>query len=142
VLFEMPGVDERVEIWKLQIHPNKTPLADDVDFRQLSERYVASGGDIKNAVIKAAAAAAAEPGPDYAKKITQKHFEAAMEDVIAARSIMQQSVFKGREGAPDDPVAILQKAGSRLRIVTATSLVVGLAALVASAIALWVSLAR
>ena len=39
VLFEMPGVDEREQIWKVQIHPLKTPLAEDVDFRVLAERY-------------------------------------------------------------------------------------------------------
>jgi ATP-dependent 26S proteasome regulatory subunit len=72
VLFEMPGFEERVRIWQLQIHPQKTPLAPDVDFQQLAERYVVSGGDIKNAVIKAAAAAAAEPGPDVGKHIGQR----------------------------------------------------------------------
>jgi SpoVK/Ycf46/Vps4 family AAA+-type ATPase len=59
VLFEMPGVDERARIWPLQIHPSKTPLASDVDFVRLAEKYAISGGDIKNAVIKAASAAAA-----------------------------------------------------------------------------------
>ncbi len=68
VLFEMPGVEERARIWQLQVHPRKTPLAPDVDFRVLSERYAMSGGDIKNAVIKAAAAAAAEPGADIGKR--------------------------------------------------------------------------
>src|SRR5262245_14444912 len=86
-LFEMPGPEQREQIWGLQIHPSKTPLADDVDFRDLANRYEASGGDIKNAVIKAAAAAAAEPGPDLTKKIAQRHFEAAIEDVIAARAV-------------------------------------------------------
>jgi SpoVK/Ycf46/Vps4 family AAA+-type ATPase len=61
VLFEMPGVEERERIWQVQIHPAKTPLADDVSFRALAEQYAVSGGDIKNAVLKAAAAAAAEP---------------------------------------------------------------------------------
>ena len=28
VLFEMPGVEEREAIWKVQVHPVKTPLAD------------------------------------------------------------------------------------------------------------------
>jgi len=77
VLFEMPGVEERAQIWQLQIHPKKTPLAPDVDFQRLAEQYVVSGGDIKNAVIKAAAAAAAEPGPDLGKRICQRHFERA-----------------------------------------------------------------
>ena len=93
VLFEMPGIEERERIWQLQVHPQKTPLARDVDFKQLAERYAVSGGDIKNAVIKAAAAAAAEPGIDATKKIHQRHFETAVEDVIAAHNVMQQSVF-------------------------------------------------
>ena len=64
VLFEMPGVREREQIWRVQIHPSRTPLAEDVDFRALAEQYEASGGDIRNAVLKAALAAAAEPGSD------------------------------------------------------------------------------
>ncbi len=39
VLFEMPGVEERERIWRVQLHPTKTPLADDVDFRALAKRY-------------------------------------------------------------------------------------------------------
>jgi hypothetical protein len=41
-----------------------------VAFRRLAERYTLSGGDIKNAVLKAAALAAAESGPDVGKHIT------------------------------------------------------------------------
>lgn len=93
VLFDMPGVTERERIWHLQIHPRKTPLAADVDFRQLAERYAMSGGDIKNAVIKAAAAAAGEAGADIGKQISQQHFEQAAQDVLAAKSVMQQSLF-------------------------------------------------
>jgi len=36
VLFEIPGPEERARIWELQIHPKKTPLAPDVDFRRLA----------------------------------------------------------------------------------------------------------
>src|SRR5687768_9230407 len=43
VRFEMPGADERELIWKVQIHPSKTPLASDVDFRALAEQYAVSG---------------------------------------------------------------------------------------------------
>ncbi len=93
VLFDMPGVEERARIWPLQIHSGKTPLASDVDFRRLAERYAISGGDIKNAVIKAAAAAAAEPDSGRTKRIAQRHFESATEEVIAAKAIMQQSLF-------------------------------------------------
>ena len=93
VLFEIPGPEERARIWELQIHPKKTPLAPDVDFRRLAERYTLSGGDIKNAVLKAAALAAAEPGPDLGKRIRQQDFECAIEGVLAAQTVMQQSLF-------------------------------------------------
>jgi SpoVK/Ycf46/Vps4 family AAA+-type ATPase len=106
VLFEMPGFEERARIWQLQIHPQKTPLAPDVDFRKLAERYVVSGGDIKNAVIKAAAAAAAEPGPDLGKRIGQRHFETATEDVLSAKATMQQSLLAGDAVAALDPVSV------------------------------------
>jgi hypothetical protein len=93
ILFEMPGPAEREKIWRSQIHIPKTPLAPDVDFRALAERYPGSGGDIKNAVLKAAQAAVAEPGPDAEKRITQPHFEQAMEEVLAAKRVMDQSLF-------------------------------------------------
>src|SRR5262249_20752924 len=102
VLFEMPGAEDRMRIWQLQIHPKKTPLAPDVDFRRLADQYAVSGGDIKNAVIKAAVAAAAEPGADLGKKIAQRHFEEAVEEVISARTVMQQSVFTDRHVAVPD----------------------------------------
>lgn len=105
VLFELPGLEERERIWKVQIHPRKTPLGEEVDFRELSERFEVSGGDIKNAVLKAAASAASEDGPDGTKSISQQHFIEAMEDVIAAKSVMQQSLFEGSSSSPTDPYA-------------------------------------
>ena len=95
VLFELPGETERARIWKVQLHPSRTPLAPDVDFNALARQYEVSGGDIQNAVLKAALAAAAEPIPDSAKKIHQRHFQAGMEEVVAAKRVMQQSIFAG-----------------------------------------------
>jgi SpoVK/Ycf46/Vps4 family AAA+-type ATPase len=135
VLFEMPGVEERARIWELQVHPKKTPLAPDVDFRRLAERYKVSGGDIKNAVIKAAAAAAAEPGPDQGKRICQDHFERATEEVLAAKSVMQQSLYAGTGVGVSDPIHVLQTMEARWRTarlvalgLAGTALVVALAA--------------
>ena len=93
ILFEMPGVGEREQIWRVQLHPSLTPLADDVDFRKLAETFEVSGGDIRNAVLKAAMAAAGEPGSDSLKRIHQKHFEDGMRDVMAAKRVMQQSLL-------------------------------------------------
>jgi SpoVK/Ycf46/Vps4 family AAA+-type ATPase len=95
VLFEMPGEAERAQIWRVQLHPARTPLAADVDFQTLARRYEVSGGDIRNAVLKAALAAAAEPGPDSGKAIHQHHFEAGIEEVMAAKGVMRQSLFAG-----------------------------------------------
>jgi SpoVK/Ycf46/Vps4 family AAA+-type ATPase len=93
VLFELPGETERARIWKVQLHPSRTPLAPDVDFDALAHDYQVSGGDIQNAVLKAALAAAAEPIPDSIKKIHQRHFQAGIEDVVASKRVMQQSIF-------------------------------------------------
>lgn len=93
VLFELPGETERVQIWKVQLHPSRTPLAPDVDFEALAQQHEVSGGDIQNAVLKAALSAAAEPIPDLAKKIHQHHFQEGIEQVVASRRVMQQSIF-------------------------------------------------
>jgi SpoVK/Ycf46/Vps4 family AAA+-type ATPase len=96
IYFELPGVDEREQIWRAQLHKSKTPVADDVDFHALAVRYERSGGDIKNAVLKAALAAADQSGPDNKKEIRQEHFERAMDDVVGARRVLQQSVLDDR----------------------------------------------
>lgn len=93
ILFDMPNPEERERIWRVQLHARKTPLADDVDFAALAERYARSGGDIKNAVLKAAQIATLEPGPDTDKRIHQRHFIQGMEEVIAAEAVMSQSLF-------------------------------------------------
>ena len=63
------------------------------NFRELAERYPRSGGDIKNAVLKAAQIATTEPGPDAEKRIHQRHFIQGMEEVLAAETVMSQSLF-------------------------------------------------
>ena len=45
ILFEMPGVEEREQIWRVQVHPSRTPLADDVDFRALAEGHALDWAD-------------------------------------------------------------------------------------------------
>jgi SpoVK/Ycf46/Vps4 family AAA+-type ATPase len=93
ILFEMPDIEERERIWRVQLHARKTPLAGDVDFRALAEAYPRSGGDIKNAVLKAAQIATVEPGPDSEKRIHQRHFIQGMAEVMAAENVMSQSLF-------------------------------------------------
>lgn len=142
VLFEMPGVEERARIWTLQIHPNKTPLAPDVDFRRLAERYELSGGDIKNAVLKAASAAAAEAGPDLGKSISQRHFESAAQEVLSAREVMRQSLFSRRGEVASDPVTAWLHAEAKRQTTLLAALGLAGAALVAALVAVALVLLR
>jgi SpoVK/Ycf46/Vps4 family AAA+-type ATPase len=143
VRFEMPGVDEREQIWKVQVHPIKTPLAADVDFRALAERYEVSGGDIKNAVLKAATMAAGESGDDAAKSIRQLHLERAMGEVVAGRSVMQQSLFgEGEQSRDDRLMRAVESAELRWRKTAQAAVGMAAAAAVLGLIALVVALAR
>jgi SpoVK/Ycf46/Vps4 family AAA+-type ATPase len=109
ILFEMPGVVERELIWRVQLHDTKTPLADDVDFHELARKYEVSGGDIKNAVLKAAQMATAEPGEDEEKEIHQHHFEAGIKEVQASRKIMGQTLFSPNGSDDVSPLAMLHR---------------------------------
>jgi SpoVK/Ycf46/Vps4 family AAA+-type ATPase len=143
VRFDMPGVEEREQIWKVQIHPMKTPLAPDVDFRSLAERHAVSGGDIKNAVLKAATMAASEAGADIGKTITQAHFERAIEDVVESKGVMQQSLFGEGEQSADEKLMHAVEA-AELRWRKTAQLAIGMAggAVVLGLIAVAVALAR
>jgi SpoVK/Ycf46/Vps4 family AAA+-type ATPase len=136
VLFEMPGETERAKIWQVQLHPLRTPLAADVDFNALA-RHELSGGDIQNAVLKAALAAAAEPIPDASKKIHQHHFETGITEVIATKRVMQQSLFDTQPLAVPEPDVTPRATASRAQAFAyAFSGAALLVALVALAVAL------
>ena len=141
VLFEIPGPEERARIWQLQVHPKKTPLAPDVDFQLLAERYTVSGGDIKNAVLKAAAVAAGEPGSDLSKHIKQADFEAAMVEVLAAKEVMQQSLFTDSRSAAADAVSA-HLIESQWRTVIFTALALAGTALITASVAVALALMR
>jgi SpoVK/Ycf46/Vps4 family AAA+-type ATPase len=124
VLFEMPGIDEREQIWRVQMHPTLTPLSNDVDFRALAAAYDVSGGDIRNAVLKAAMAAASEPGADASKTIHQRHLQAGIADVLAGKRVMQQSLLGSENRRSLQPETVFPA------LVSITALLVALIALV------------
>ncbi len=142
VLFEMPGVEEREQIWRVQLHPERTPLGADVDFAALARCDEVSGGDIRNAVLKAALAAAAEPGPDAAKRIHQRHFEAGIQDVIASRRVMRQSLFSSQSTAPTDAGLLARETGAQASRLIIYALAAGGAALIVAVVALIVALLK
>jgi SpoVK/Ycf46/Vps4 family AAA+-type ATPase len=139
VLFELPDTDERERIWRVQLH-ERTPLAEDVDFRELAERFPGSGGDIRNAVLKAALAAAAEDGPDQRKRIHQRHFVTAMEEVGQAKNIMKQSVIDSPAQQQDAALAETREMLGQIRTMGTVAATAAGVALLLAAIALFVAI--
>jgi len=143
VLFERPGPEEREQIWRVQMHPTRTPLAGDVDFRALALRYDATGGEIRNAVLKAALAAASEPGDDAAKTIRQRHLEDGIREVLEGRRVMRQSLIAGSD-EPHADGAI--EAIDRLHATLSRGLLIvgalGVLSLILASVALAVALLR
>ncbi len=142
VLFEMPGVEEREQIWRVQLH-SRTPLATDVDFRALAQQFEASGGDIRNAVLKAAMAAAAEPGNDAFKAIHQRHFEDGIREVLGSKRVMRQSLLDVTTAGPQALAGDQQRAHPSLPpFATTIAVITSVLGLVVALVALAVALLR
>ncbi|MBW3552680.1 MAG: ATP-binding protein [Gemmatimonadetes bacterium] len=139
VLFELPDTEEREQIWRVQLH-RRTPLGEDVDFRELAARYAVSGGDIRNAVLKAALSAAAEEGADELKRIHQRHFVGAMEEVVRAKTVMKQSVIESPERQYDSALAETRQMLLQMRTAGTIAAAAAGAALLVAAIALILAL--
>jgi SpoVK/Ycf46/Vps4 family AAA+-type ATPase len=125
----------------VQLH-QRTPLADDVNFRELAERYEVSGGDIRNAVLKAALAAAAVDGPDELKRIHQRHFTGAMEEVMRAKTVMKQSLIETPQQQYDTALTETRRLLDQMRTAGALTAAAAGAALLLAVIALAVVLLR
>ena len=93
-------------------------------------------------VIKAAAAAAAEPGPDLGKRISQQHFEGAAEEVLSAKAIMRQSLFAESGVAAPDPVNAWGKVEARWWTAILVALGLASTALIAALVAVALVLLR
>lgn len=70
VTFEEPDAPQRTLIWRTLIPP-QLPMNDDVDFEALGETWDLTGGRIKNALLRAAYAAA-EQGTEMTMKILEE----------------------------------------------------------------------
>jgi hypothetical protein len=89
---------------------------------------------------KAALAAAAEPIPDSLKKIHQRHFQAGIEEVVASKRVMQQSIFADTTVVMPEPDVLTPATASRASQLLAYGL--SGAALLVALIALGVALLR
>jgi SpoVK/Ycf46/Vps4 family AAA+-type ATPase len=92
VTFPHPDAVQRSRIWQVLI-PGRAPLAPDVDCEELGRAFDLAGGHIKNAILRAAYAAAATGGP-----ITMRHFaDAAAAECRSAGVLHRQGDRKRAE---------------------------------------------
>jgi AAA+ superfamily predicted ATPase len=59
VRFSTPDAHERAELWRLMI-PAQAPRGGELDFDEVADRFELTGGNIRNAAVRAAVLAAAE----------------------------------------------------------------------------------
>ncbi|CAB9508086.1 cycle protein 48 homolog AF_1297 [Seminavis robusta] len=87
VSFEEPGLADREKIWKEMV-PKACPLHSDVSFKELASRFELKGGEIRQALMRAATKAALRE--DEAKRMIM------MEDLIDACRQEQEKKGDGR----------------------------------------------
>ena len=138
VLFEMPGVDEREQIWRVQMHP-------DADAAGRRCGFPRAGGDVRGQRRRhpqrgaegRASPPRRGPGTTRARRSTSGISRQGIRDVIAGEAVMQQSLLDVEPPLSED------RAGAAPGL--ATSLLVGtvsVIALVVSTVALAIVLAR
>jgi len=87
--FPKPDIKHRTLIWK-KLVPKDCPVADDIDFERLGESFELAGGNIKNAVVRAAYRAA-----ERRDKITWDDIEfAAEKECINAGKLFRASKLR------------------------------------------------
>jgi len=87
--------------------------------------------------------AAAEPVDDSAKVITHSHFERAMQEVVSAKGVMQQSLFGENEMSSEDRMLrAVEAAELRWRKSAQVAVGIGAAGVGLAVIALMVELIR
>ncbi|MEO0131583.1 MAG: ATP-binding protein [candidate division WOR-3 bacterium] len=79
IKFDIPGPAERARIWRALIPP-EAPLAPDVDFNLLAEKYALTGGEIKNVIIKAALEGASQNSNMLSMALFTKYAEIELEN--------------------------------------------------------------
>jgi SpoVK/Ycf46/Vps4 family AAA+-type ATPase len=89
VEFELPDASLRELLWK-KLVPEKLPLADDVDFKSLAKRFTFTGGDIRNAIIRAASQRAVNLEGN--REVTQQDFIDACEQMVTIKQNKQKEI--------------------------------------------------
>lgn len=95
--FPMPEVSDRERLWR-KLEATRAPLAGDIDFALLGERYELTGGAIRNCAIAAAHAAARDDVP-----IAMRHLVAAVaREYVKQGQPLRKALFADVTAVPRD----------------------------------------
>ena len=89
--FTQPNAEEREAIWK-QLIPPQTPLAKDVNFYELAQRFELTGGYIKNAVLMAISASIQEKSPHISQHHLLQGAEQQIENTFSDEAVIKPKV--------------------------------------------------
>lgn len=90
--FQFPDPDTREMLWKTTV-PKTTPLAEDVDFRFLAEKFEFAGGNIKNCILNAAFLAAEDETANG--QVHMRHYLLAIKyEFVKTGSVFTRSDFE------------------------------------------------
>ena len=78
--FPTPDAATRTKLWRMLV-PKEAPIAPDVDFNQLGQRFELTGGHVKSAVFRAAVEASLHSDPEK-RIITMERLVAAGQDEV------------------------------------------------------------
>jgi ATP-dependent 26S proteasome regulatory subunit len=102
IRFEKPDAEARGALWA-KMFPPAAQLADDVDFLELGRRYEVSGGNIRNAAIRAAFLAANEEHAIDMDTLTRATLREAREmGVLIAEPRAEEHDVADEDAAADD----------------------------------------
>jgi len=89
--FTLPNATQRAVLWKYHLPPH-APTEKDINFQQIGEKFQFSGGNIKNACYKAAAAAALRTSDK--RKIFYKDLIDAAEEELQGNGLDSTNVSR------------------------------------------------
>lgn len=92
--FPFPQPADRERIWRVNVPP-ETPLAADVDFRLLAERFELAGGSIRNIILAAAFLAAEDNDTETATAVRRRHLlHAARREYQKMGRLIEERLFE------------------------------------------------
>lgn len=93
VEFQFPNPDTREMLWTTTV-PKTTPLADDVDFRFIAERFEFAGGNIKNCILNAAFLAAGDKNNEDGLVHMRHYLQAIRYEFVKTGKVFTRADFE------------------------------------------------